>query len=202
MKTKRIWMWSLIFGIFTTLIVYVGVFSDITKASTSETEKVEKKEETKEETKETATEEEKEETIKPREKNNPMLEISEGNRAISLKVSLEEGVSGYVEPGSYVDVIAFGSSKDDATKKEYRSAFIMFQNKKVLTSGKAPDIEEEAMHYETITLEVTPQEAVKLALATEDQGGLYFTLRNAEDHEVLPEPIQETREVIKEDKAE
>lgn len=196
MKTKRIWIWSLIFGIFTTLIVYVGVFSDITKAST-EPEKVETKK-----TVETTKEEEKEESIKPREINNPIVEISEGNRAISLKVALEFGVSGYIEPGSYVDVIAFGSSKDDATKKEYRSAVLVLQNKKVLTSGKASDNEEEALHYETVTLEVTPQEGVMLSLASKDKDGFYLMLRNTEDHDTVAEPVQETREVIKEEKSE
>jgi len=196
MKTKRIWIWSLIFGMFTTLIVYVGVFSDITKAST-ETEKVETKKVV-----EPTKEEEKEESIKPREINNPIVEISEGNRAISLKVALEFGVSGYIEPGSYVDVIAFGSSKDDATKKEYRSAVLVLQNKKVLTSGKASDNEEEALHYETVTLEVTPQEGVMLSLASKDKDGFYLMLRNTEDHDTIAEPVQETREVIKEEKSE
>ena len=43
-----------------------------------------------------------------------MIEVSEGNRAISLKAALESGVSGYIEPGSYVDIIAYETTKDEA----------------------------------------------------------------------------------------
>ena len=44
MKTKRIWIWSFVFGLLATLIVYVGLFSDLT-VETSRAEKEETKKE-------------------------------------------------------------------------------------------------------------------------------------------------------------
>ena len=117
MKTKRIWIWSFVFGLLATLIVYIGVFSDLTVASSSTDKEAEVK-------KEAAVQDAAatEQTVPKRKINNLIIEVSEGNRAISLKVALESGVSGYIEPGSYVDVVAYETTKDKATKKEYKSA--------------------------------------------------------------------------------
>ncbi|MDP4552829.1 RcpC/CpaB family pilus assembly protein [Alkalihalobacillus macyae] len=190
MNTKRIWMWSLIFGVFATLIVYVGLFTNLTAVSTDSTEVKEA------EKKEVLTEAE--ETIAGREMANPIVEVSEGNRAISINVDLAGGVSGYIEPNSYVDVVAYERSIDEEGDKEYKSAVLVLQNKKVLTSGKAPDSVDEALHYETVTLEVTPEEGVLLSLAAKDESGFYLMLRNKEDDGVSKKALKETRQVYKE----
>ena len=190
MKTKRIWMWSLIFGAFATVIVYVALFTNLTTASTdaqTEVKEVEKPELA------TAAEE----TIAKREITNPIVEVSEGMRGISLNVDLAGGVSGYIEPNSYVDVIAYETTIDKE-KKEFKSAVLVLQNIKVLTSGKAPDSKEEAFHYETVTLEVTPEQGVTLTLAAKDKDGFYLMLRNNEDETTVKEGLKETRQVYKE----
>lgn len=192
MKTKRIWIWSFVFGLFASLIVYVLLFSNLDTSASAN----------KEAQKTAAKTEQKSanvEKIVERKKNNPILQVSEGKRAISLKVTLEQGVSGYIEPGSYVDIIAYTTTKDEGAKKSYKSAKLILQNKKVLTSGKSSDKEEESLNYETVTIEVTPTEGVMLGLASKDKDGFYLMLRNAKDQGVEKKEITQTREIYKED---
>ncbi|MFC4321750.1 RcpC/CpaB family pilus assembly protein [Litchfieldia salsa] len=191
MRTKRIWMWSFIFGVTAALFAYV-VMSDATvePASTVVTAEL----------KSAVTEEEKEEIDKnfP----NPIIPVSEGKRAISLRAAMEQGVSGYIKSSSHVDIIAYESTKDEQTNKEYRTAVLILQNVKVLGTGKAADGEEEALRYEMVTVEVTPEEGVLLSLASRDKDGFYFMLRNSEDQSVKKEKVQQTREMIKEGESE
>ncbi len=185
MKTKRIWMWSVIFGAFATVIVYVALFTNLTTDAETEVKKVEEPE--------VATET----TIPKREMPNAIVEVSEGKRAISIDVELAPGVSGYIEPNSFVDVIAYETMIDEE-KKEFKSAVMMLQKVKVLSSGKSPDSTEEALHYVTVTLEVTPEEGVSLSLAAKDKDGFYLMLRNSEDDGTVKEGLKETRQVYKE----
>lgn len=199
MNSKKIWILSLAFGILMASVTYIALFSNQSAPNASSVEskknvaekndgvKVAKAAETKN----------KDERIK-----NPMEEISEGKRAISLKTVLESGVSGYIEPNSKVDIIAFETIIDEATKKKYKSSVLVLQNIKVLASGKASDSLEEALHYETVTLEVTPDQGLTLSLASRDKDGFYFMLRNSKDQSVIEEMKRSTREVIDEGKEE
>ncbi|MEW9051420.1 MAG: Flp pilus assembly protein CpaB [Neobacillus sp.] len=198
MNTKKIWMISLILGLTVAGFVYLTMFAKneaVTPASTTvnqgQDDEADKKklEEEKKAEKEVAL---------AREFVNPIVEVSNGKRAISLRVDLEGGVSGYIAPNSMVDVIAYEAMKDDATKKEYRSAVLVLENVKVLTSGKSSDSKETALNYETVTLEVTPEEGVVLSLASLDKDGFYLMIRNPEDTETGKQGIKQTREIIKE----
>lgn len=210
MKTKRLWIWSLIFGIMASLLVYGFVFMNFSEPALSESEPTE------EELAAAALEEEERlaEEAFQREKVNPIVEISEGKRAISLKVALiEEGVSGYIEPKSYVDIIAYSTNfeeeeavegeeaveREEPLEIETLTAELILQNVKVLASGASADTEDEALRYETVTVEVTPEEGVLLSLAAKDQDGFYFMLRNEEDDQ-LGNPVQLTRQVVKGDR--
>ncbi|OLS36896.1 Flp pilus assembly protein CpaB [Bacillus sp. MRMR6] len=198
MHTKKIWLVSLVLGLMVAGFVYFTMFSKneaITPASTTvnqgQDEEAERKklEEEKKAEKEAALD---------REFINPIVDVSTGKRAISLKVNLESGLSGYIAPNSMVDVIAYESMRDDATKKEYRSAVLVLENVKVLTSGKSSDSKETVLNYETVTLEVTPEEGVVLSLASLDKDGFYLMIRNPEDSETGKQGIKQTREIIKE----
>lgn len=140
---------------------------------------------------------EKEQKLK-RDFTNPMVDVSKGKRAISLKINLEQGVSGYTAPNSKVDVMAYENTKDDKTGKEFKSAVLILENVKVLTSGKSSDNKDSALNYETVTLEVTPEEGVMLGLASKDKDGFYLLLRNNDDTETGKAGLKQTREVIKE----
>ncbi|MEH7501320.1 Flp pilus assembly protein CpaB [Neobacillus drentensis] len=193
MNTKKIWIISLILGVAVAGIAYLTVFSKGKASSASGVVVTQEKEE-----KKAGDEQAKKEKELEREIKNPLVEVSKGKRAISVKVNLEQGVSGYVAQNSMVDVIAYETTKDDKKDKEYKSAVLVLENVKVLTSGKAADNKEEALHYETVTLEVTPEEGVMLGLASQDKNGFYLMLRNTTDTQTGKAGLKQTREVIKE----
>jgi pilus assembly protein CpaB len=195
MNLKKIWLWSLILGMTVAVFAYFTVLPNESASTATNTEEV----------KSNQAEEEAEvveEDPFKREIANPMVEIAKGLRAISINVDLAPGVSGYVEPESKVDVIAYETTKDEKKKKEYKSAVLILENVKVLTSGKSADTKQEALHYQTVTLEVTPEQGVILGLASRDKDGFYLMLRNELDTQTGKQGYKETREVIKEDKEE
>lgn len=196
MKSKKIWMLSLIFGMLMAFTAYFALFSNQStqSVSTEETKNIEKVEKDSNMVKAAENEAEK---IK-----NPIEEVSEGKRAISLRTVLETGVSGYIEPKSKVDIIAYETIIDEQTKKKYKSSVLVLQNIKVLASGKSSDNPEEALHYETVTVEVTPEQGLKLSLASKDKDGFYFMLRSSKDEKVIEEMKRETREIIEDKKEE
>jgi len=198
MNLKRIWMVSIILGTMVAALAYITVFAKEPGNISAEQKVKAAKEEKKPE--ESAIKPEKE--VGEREISNPLQEITKGKRAISLKINLEQGVSGYIEPGSKVDVIAYETTKDEKTKKEYKSAVLVLENVKVLTSGKSADNPQEALHYETVTVEVTPEEGVMLGLASKDKDGFYLLLRNEGDAITGKAGLKQTREVIKEEEKE
>ncbi|WP_052352885.1 Flp pilus assembly protein CpaB [Neobacillus dielmonensis] len=199
MDTKKIWIISFVLGLMAAGILYITVFAkeDASKPAIASVGQ----DETKDKTQKTQEEVEKEKAL-VREFTNPIADVSKGKRAISIKVDLDSGVSGYVAPNSMVDVIAYETSKDDATKKEYKSAVLALENVKVLTSGQSSDDKEGALKYQTVTLEVTAEEGITLSLASKDKDGFYLMLRNQEDTETGKAGMKQTREVIKEDKEE
>lgn len=202
MNTKRIWIISLILGLAVAGFVYISLFAkenSSTPASTPVSQENQQENEQKSaEEIEKEKQAEKEKALQ-REITNPIVDVNTGKRAISIRVNLEAGVSGYVAPNSMVDVIAYETTKDDATKKEFKSAVLVLENVKVLTSGQSSDTKETALKYETVTLEVTAEEGIMLSLASKDKDGFYLMLRNPEDTETGKAGIKQTREVIKED---
>lgn len=202
MNTKKIWIISLILGLAVAGFVYVTTFAK-EKATTpaSGTVSQEQKDTKVKKTEEQLAQEKQAEKEKAllREFANPIVDVSKGKRAISLKINLEQGVSGYIAPNSMVDVIAYETTKDDATKKEFKSAVLILENVKVLTSGKSANSKEEALQYETITLEVTPEQGIMLGLAAKDKDGFYLMLRNTKDTEIGKAGLKQSKEVIKEE---
>ncbi|MEI2664716.1 Flp pilus assembly protein CpaB [Rossellomorea sp. LJF3] len=195
MKTKRIWMWSFVFGIIAALVAYVVVIPAPAPVPASTTTAV--KDDGKEK------QDEKDPEVPSREMNNKMIPVAEGMRAVSLKVTtLEQGVSGYIEPNSHIDIVAYESTRDENSKKEMRTSKLVLQNIKVLASGKSADGTDEALRYETVTVEVTPAQGVELSLASRDKDGFYFMLRGKEDADIEKNPISFSREVFKEGESE
>ena len=108
--------------------------------------------------------------------------IPEGYRAMTVKVDDAAGISGFLMPGTMVDVVVTidpreGSGMQDPISK------IVLQNIKVLANGQnidKPENEREANSVKAVTLQVTPEEAEKLALAT-TEGKLQLVMRNQID---------------------
>ena len=108
--------------------------------------------------------------------------IPEGYRAMTVKVDDAAGISGFIQPGTLVDVVVVidpreGSGMQDPVSK------IVLQNIKVLANGQnidKPKDEREANSVKAVTLQVTPEQAEKLALAA-NEGKLQLVMRNQVD---------------------
>ena len=112
----------------------------------------------------------------------PML-ITEGMRAMSVKVDGVTGVSGFITPNSRVDVLVAGKPEGRSDEEE-RSKLIL-QNVRVLATGKSIEQQDEKpVEVPTVTLLVSPEEAEKLTLATR-QEPVRLALRNFRDEEVV-----------------
>ena len=119
----------------------------------------------------------------------PML-ITEGMRAMSVKVDSVTGVSGFVTPNSRVDVLVAGKPEGGGNEEE-RSKVIL-QNVRVLATGKSIEQQDEKpVEVPTVTLLVSPEEAEKLTLATR-QEPVRLALRNFRDEEVVRTPGMST----------
>jgi len=109
--------------------------------------------------------------------------ISDGMRAVSVRVSDVSGVSGFVMPGDYVDVLY---TRDEESRRNGNNlkSDVLLQNVKVL--GIDQDLDDRndiPVVVKTVTLEVANIDAQKLHLA-QDAGKLSLTLRRAGDTSV------------------
>jgi pilus assembly protein CpaB len=110
--------------------------------------------------------------------------IPEGYRAMTVKVDDVVGISGFVMPGSYVDVVAVITPQAQGETTGPISKIVL-QHIKVLASGAkidSPENQREPSKVNAVTLMVTPEEAEKLVLAT-NEGKLQLVMRNYRDDE-------------------
>ena len=106
--------------------------------------------------------------------------VKDGMRAVTIHVNDTSGVAGFVLPGDRVDVLYTRGSGSDS------SIDVLFQNVEVLAVNQNVD-EKTGVPIDgrTATLELTPVDAQKLALA-QTTGGLAFTLRAAGSLDTAP----------------
>jgi pilus assembly protein CpaB len=104
-------------------------------------------------------------------------------RAMTVKVDEASGVAGFLSPDNRVDVVV------TMEKGEYQKdpvAKVILQNLRVLGTGqrieKRPG--EKPQVVPTVTLEVTPQEGERLALAAKE-GSIALVLRGQKDQEIV-----------------
>lgn len=106
--------------------------------------------------------------------------IPPGMRAISVRVNEVIGVAGFVIPGTRVDV--FVTLKQDAGSMTR----VVVSNVQVLTAGTRYEQDQgksgEAMPSSVVTLLLTPEDAERLVLASND-GQIMLALRNPLDTE-------------------
>lgn len=110
--------------------------------------------------------------------------IPEGYRAMTVKVDDVVGISGFIQPGAFVDVVVVINPPDKATNQDPVSKIVL-QNIKVLANGQnidQPKNEREANSVKAVTLQVTPDQAEKLALAA-NEGKLQLVMRNTIDQD-------------------
>jgi pilus assembly protein CpaB len=117
--------------------------------------------------------------------------IPPGMRAMSVRVNEVVGVAGFVLPGTRVDVIVtVDDDGDNQGVKEAMSRTVL-SNVVVLTAGTRFEQdrakEGEAQRATVVTLAVLPEDAERVALAT-NEGKISLALRNPEDADPTKTP--------------
>jgi pilus assembly protein CpaB len=109
--------------------------------------------------------------------------IPEGYRAMTVAVNDVVGVSGFIMPGTLVDIVVVITPPKGSGQEEMISKIVL-QNIKVLASGqnidKPKNDREVERSIKAVTLQVTPEQAEKLALAS-SEGKLQLVMRNSVD---------------------
>jgi pilus assembly protein CpaB len=104
--------------------------------------------------------------------------IPPGMRAMSIKVDEVIGVSGFILPNSYVDVIGVEMKQEKSDKVE-----TILKKIKVLAIAQETFTEEgKAKVVRTVTLQLKPEQGEKLALQT-NKGNVHLVLRNPMEEE-------------------
>lgn len=106
-------------------------------------------------------------------------------RAIAIKVNAVSGVGGFVTPGDKVDIVLTQGRGEDL------KAVTILQNVRVIGIDQAADEDaSDPSIVKTITVEVTPDDGQKLALA-QSAGSLSLTLRTLDN--VSDKPMEQVR---------
>jgi pilus assembly protein CpaB len=112
--------------------------------------------------------------------------IPEGYRAMTVKVDDVVGISGFVMPGSFVDVVAvIQPVTQQSAENTGPISKTVLQYIKVLATGAkldSPENQREPNSAKAVTLQVTPEQAEMLALAA-NEGKLQLMMRNYSDQE-------------------
>ena len=113
--------------------------------------------------------------------------LSEGQRAMSVKVDAVVGVAGFVKPGDMVDVITVMKPDEESEEileiEAAKVSKIILQNIKVLAVGEHLETGgRNAVKVKVVTLAVTPEQSEKLALASL-HGKIQLTMRSPIDLE-------------------
>jgi len=108
--------------------------------------------------------------------------ITEGMRAVSIRVNEVVGVAGFVVPGTRVDVLVTVRGGQASPEPQTR---VVLSNVQVLAAGTRYDQERatrdgKPIPTSVVTLLLTPEDAEKLTLASEE-GRIMLTLRNPLD---------------------
>jgi len=111
------------------------------------------------------------------------VRLKAGKRAVALRVDEIVGVSGFIVPDDRVDVILtttpLGAAQDAKISK------IVLQNKRVLSVAQSTEQKDgKPQLARSITLEVTPEEAEKLSLASQE-GQIALALRGLGDEKPI-----------------
>ncbi len=105
--------------------------------------------------------------------------ISEGMRALTMRVNEVSGVAGFVTPNTRVDVLLTMENLNTAGEPATR---IIMQDVRALAAGQSlqPDKEGKPQPVPVVTFLLTPEQAETLALASQ-QGSIQLALRNQLD---------------------
>jgi pilus assembly protein CpaB len=109
--------------------------------------------------------------------------VKPGKRALAVKGDKVIGLSGFIRPGNWVDVLV--TMTNPLNKRKITKTVL--ENILVLATGIEIEENKEGGKPHSVdvyTLEVTPKEGEKLSLAA-NHGKLHFALRNVTDKEIV-----------------
>ncbi len=111
--------------------------------------------------------------------------LGQNNRAVAITVDAQTGVGGFVTPGDYVDIVMTQGS--DAALR----AVTILQNIRIIGVDQKADEELDTPGVaRTVTVEVTPDQGQRLALA-QQAGQLSLSLRSL--HTEVDKPLEAVR---------
>jgi pilus assembly protein CpaB len=114
----------------------------------------------------------------------PML-VSEGQRAVTIKVDDAIRESGFVLPNSRVDVLV---SMAKTKNSDERIAKVILQDVPVLAAGQTVEMRDnKPVTVTTVTLSLSPEQTERLAVA-QGEGKLTLAMRNLRDNRVVRTP--------------
>jgi pilus assembly protein CpaB len=100
--------------------------------------------------------------------------LQEGNRAVTVRVDDVRGVAGFILPGDFVDIVLIRA--EEGSRRENYSEILLQQVKVLAVDQLASERQEQPTIAKAVTLEVTPEQAQKVLLAT-NIGKLSLILR-------------------------
>jgi pilus assembly protein CpaB len=103
--------------------------------------------------------------------------IPPGMRALAVRVNDIIGVAGFVVPGTHVDVIVTAKTDKDTMSRAVLSNIVVLSAGTRLEQAKKDG---QPIQTNVVTLELTPQDAERLALSAND-GSIVLSLRNPVD---------------------
>jgi pilus assembly protein CpaB len=122
--------------------------------------------------------------------------IRQKTRVVTIEATNRTSVGGWIRPADHVDVI--GSFRDPQSNEDV--AVTLLQNVIVVATGKVSGtspsgVGAAARPYDTVSLEVIPEEAEIVVLASQ-MGELTLTLRNRSDSDVLADRGRSTIQTL------
>jgi pilus assembly protein CpaB len=123
------------------------------------------------------------------------VRLTPGHRAMAVRVDEVIGVSGFIKPDDRVDVIVTAVPPGKKAQDE-RLSKIVLQNKRVLSVAQNLEQRDgKPQVVRSITLEVTPDEAEKLSLASQE-GQIILALRAMGDEQLAKTTGSSKRDLL------
>jgi pilus assembly protein CpaB len=112
--------------------------------------------------------------------------LGPGMRAVTVPVSAQTAVGGFVFPGDRIDLVMSAEIDGEGSEQKLHTAETVLRNLRVLATDQATETttdekgKTEVKEFATVTLEVTPKMAEKIAVA-QTVGKLSLSLRSLAD---------------------
>jgi len=124
--------------------------------------------------------------IKPGERGFLAAALGPGMRAVTVPVSQQSSVAGFIFPGDRVDLMVTQEVKGDDADNSLKVAETVVRNLRVLATDQRTNVMDETGQpvvktYSNVTLEVTPRIAEKIAVA-QNIGNISLSLRSIADN--------------------